>query len=791
MRLDTRFKDTSRVQRKRARRTMWFWRGVLVSAVMHSFLAAADLSAESQSIWSDLGDAVDLHAAAIEESPRKIVEIELGAESSKEDMQLDSEKPALASQSSLLDGLRFSDTKLNGMPSGSLKDQAQVSEIVEAVASDFDLKTASQIQFPVDVPKSEVLRVSNTFHGMIQESMKSSVGQLSRQFLGSLSRSAPVTSEQLAELETTLIDEAAESDEGYALGQAVDSESEQSGLDPFKTYTVVNGRIHAVTPTQIARSASSSTVEASSQSFGLQGTAETSQPEVRAISSGDSAQTAVHSSERSVVGVEPSMKTTSAIEMPHEQVAQELSKIVPSSRSAALDANSAESDRVTIQGRVQLPQGFALDRAVLRVAGTAFQVQTDAAGAFELRDVPRGTRFELLVWHLDGSLTRRLIPVTASGREKNLQIALKKSSEIDQIATAFGTVHAMNQGGFCARVEPENSGALVGGRVNVTAGRKFLQAHFFSSTGLPVQGGSELTEDGRFCVFNVDETLVDVKVSLLNGVRRQFVVHVEPSTFEHDLNFDVAESMYRRVSLLEPLDTQQVLELSAQGVQPEFGDRRLRDWLTGDDVPVWTRVSRYLMQSDPAYSAVRPNSEDVQYFPGGQEFVEVRLSPDQPAAPWSRTLLSRDQLMTKTMLSQIETLKSRIYQDRTELMSVPAVDADAWDEIANQSLDLPHLQDQTVGGLYISIDPQALGRKSEELVVSVRDTWTGESVCKVVPLKGAKSVKSTRYLRSACGANPGQYALIIENKEGAMVWSDVVRIRPGDVQTVTVLDPKF
>ena len=425
------------------------------------------------------------------------------------------------------------------------------------------------------------------------------------------------------------------------------------------------------------------------------------------------------------------------------------------------------------------------------MAGTSFQVQTDASGAFELRDVPRGTRFELLVWHIDGSLTRRLIPVTASGREKSIEIALQKTSDVDALATSFGLVQQMNQGGFCARVESESTASLTGGQVTVTAGRKNHQAHFFSESGLPVSSLSELTSDGRFCVFNVDDSLADVRVTLMNGSRRQFVVHVEPSTFEHDLIFDVAESIYRRVTLMEPLDTQQVLELSAQGVQPDFGDRRLRDWLQGDDVPVWTRVARYVLQSDPSYAGIRPNFEDVQFFPGGQEFVELRMAPDLPGAPWSRVMLSRDKLMTKSMLKQIESLKSRIFQDRNELMSVAALDADAWDDLAAHYVEIPRLQGQTIGGLYVSVDPFGLGAKAEDLVVSVRDTWTGKDVCPVLPLTGSKEIRSARYLRAVCGASPGQYALIIESKAGALIWSDVVRIRPGDVQTVTVHDPKF
>lgn len=762
--------EISNTQRLRARRSMWFWRGILVSAVTHSLLAAADFSVVTDSVWSEVGEAIDLHSAPTDDTGRKIAEFDLRGDISTSAEV--SQKGVVIQAGEIVEGLRFP-ARAAFVEASFLSASLEVKHPEQESIVLFKSNSSSAVQFPVDVPVSEVVRVSRTFNGMVQESMRQTPGQLSRQFLGSLSNSAPMTDEKLAELETTLIDESV-SEDGYALGQEVDSQSELGGLDPFKTYTVVNGRIHSVTPTQIVRQSAAPSSVASNQ------------VESSPVQSASGAN--VLATKQSAASLQSS---TSELSLSEEEVSKGMSDILSSSRSAALDSASVDADRVTIQGRVSVPAGFAPDKVVLRMAGTSFQVQADASGAFELRDVPRGTRFELLVWHIDGSLTRRLIPVTASGREKSVEIALQKTSDVDTLATSFGLLQKMNQGGFCARVESESKASLTGAQVTVTTGRKNHQAHFFSESGLPVSSLSELTSDGRFCVFNVDDSLVDVRVILMNGSRRQFVVHVEPSTFEHDLIFDVAESIYRRVTLMEPLDTQQVLELSAEGVQPDFGDRRLRDWLQGDDVPVWTRVAKYVLQSDPSYAGIRPNLEDVQFFPGGQEFVELRMAPDLPGAPWSRVILSRDELMTKSLLKQTENLKSRIFQDSRELMSVAALDADAWDDLAAHHVEIPRLQGQTIGGLYVSVDPFGLGAKAEDLVVSVRDTWTGKDVCPVVLLLGSKEIRSARYLRAVCGASPGQYALIIETKAGALLWSDVVRIRPGGVQTVTVHDPKF
>lgn len=747
---------------------MWFWRGVFVSAVANSVLAAADLNIQAEPVWSSLSETIEVAALNSTESESPLTEVELAA--------ADAPTTAGTAQTENQSTLKVDVRTLSGVKLNAVTGAVQEAVVdVESFAFAGDAKQSGQITFPPDVPRNEVLRVSKTFHGMVQESLRQSVVLLSRDFVGSLAYTEPVSEERLAELETTLLDEL-DADSGYAVGQDVDSEVESAGLDPFKTYTVVNGRVHAVTATQVVRS------------YSAQEAARAVEP-ARASVFADAVKAA--SSSQAVEKTVADRATSENLQLPAEQVSDQLKSISPQTPVASIDSNPAQSDQVTVRGRVVVPVDYAKDRAVLRMAGTSFEVQTDASGGFELRDIPRHTRFELLVWHLDGSLTRRLIPVVASGREKSVEISLQKTSDVDQLAAAFSSMHQMNMGGFCARVEHETPAALVGGQVIVSAGRKTLQAHYFSANALPASELSELSEDGRFCVFNIDESLVDVKVALANGVRRQFVVHVESSTFEHDLTFDMSEAMYRKVSLLEPLDTQQVLELSTQGVSPEFGDKRLRDWLFGSDVPVWTKVSRFLFKSDGAYSAVRPAAEDVQYFPGGQEIIEVRLSADNPGAPFSRVLLSRDQLMSDAMLRQIETLKSRIYQDRSDSVSVPALDADAWDDIVSQHVEVPHLQEQTIGGLYVSLDSLALGKNPQEVVVSVRDTWSGKDVCQVVVLRGSKDIKKTRYLRAVCGAGPGQYALIVEDRGGSLLWSDIVRIRAGDVQTVTVLDPKF
>jgi len=780
---------SNREVHRSSRRANWFWRGVLVSAVANSFLAAADLTSHDQPVWVDSADTLELPSESLNVLPRRLTEVELKVDDIAQSLELTTvvEKPAVFEDVRILKDVSFGTKETIALPQvvavPMAKDQ---NSIVELPKSFKDSSQLSAIRFPSDVPRSEILRVSRAFHGMVQETMRESGEVLSQRFVGSLAQTDGVTGEKLADLETTLFDEVTESEDAYSIGQDVDTEIETSGLDPFKTYTVVNGRVHAIVPKQSARGLTAT----APQSESMPAAAAVVRSEQVVVAQSGSAPK-VMNRDALPESLDQSNALNKAFELPPEQVNQELNKLTPPAKVAALDSSPSDSNRVTVRGRVVVPAGFAQDRTVLRMAGTAFQVQTDAAGLFELRDVPQYTRFELLVWNLDGGLTRRLVPVVASGREKSIEVTLQKTSDVDNLATSFSLIQQMNKGGFCARVENETPAALAGGQVFVTAGRKNLQAHFFSQNGLPNQTLTELSEDGRFCVFNVEDSVVDLKILLVNGTRRGFAVHVEPSTFEHDLIFDVSESMYRKVSLLEPLDNQQILQLSAQGVQPEFGDKRLKDWIFGNDVPVWTSVTRFIMQTDPAYALVRPTLEDVQYFPGGQELVEVRLAPDMPGAPWSRVLLSRDQLMTDQMMKQIENQKLRVYQDRAKSLMLPAVDAEVWSDIVAQYPDVSDISDRNFGGLYISISSLALGYSQEDLVVSVRDTWSGQDACKVVSLNNAKDIKSSRYLRTVCAAAPGQYALIVESREGALLWSDIARVRAGDVQTLTVLDPKF
>jgi len=790
--------DNAGMRFKRGKNTTWFWRGVFVAIVAHSWMAVGDLKLETLPVWSESSEVVELADMPLTDVRPALAEFELDDNSPHLAMntpELVSDKAQSVEHVSEHSTEHVSEHSTEHVSEHSTEHASERStEHASERSTDWSAESSADsiqlsdvpVEFPSDVPMSEVLRVSKTFQGLIQENLRSGPYVLAERFAGSLNGDTAETG-VISELETEPIDESV-AELGFIVGQDVDDTVETTGLDPFKTYTVVNGRIRAVSPPTIARQTAVMPVESVEQQSSettLEPTPQVSAATHRVLDSNSGVdRRAEDSAEVAASGDQP-------ISLSEEEIERGLSEVTPPAGLASLDVSAVSAEFVTVSGLVRVPEGFARDKVVLRLAGTAFQVQTDAAGQFELRDVPKGTRFELLVWHLDGGLTRRLIPVAASGRDGALDIELVTTSYVDALAKSFGLVQQMNLGGFCARVDVENPAVLVGASVHAHTVQKNLAAHYFSDQGLPSSSQTELTPDGRFCVFNVDESLVDVKLLTLNGTRRQFVVHVEPSTFEHNLTLDAAQSIYRKVSLVEPLDTREVIELSGRGVQPDFGDKRLRNWIFGEDTPVWTRVSNYVLRADAAYAAVRPNPEDLQFFPGGQKFIEVRVAPNLPDAPWGRVLLSRDDLMTESMLARASESGGRVYQDRNTPVSFPALDADAWDDIASDNHNLPAISRSEFGGLYLSIDATALGRGTDELDVSLRDTWTGESVCEMHRINSSSSVKSSRFYRAACGAKNGQFALIVQSEDGALLWSDVVRIRKGTVQTVTVMDSNF
>ena len=87
----------------------------------------------------------------------------------------------------------------------------------------------------------------------------------------------------------------------------------------------------------------------------------------------------------------------------------------------------------------------------------------------------------------------------------------------------------------------------------------------------------------------------------------------------------------------------------------------------------------------------------------------------------------------------------------------------------------------------MSLNLAALGMDYSDVRLSLRDTWTGQSIAPFhfVPL--ASGVKQSRQVRGFFTDIPeGQYTLLVTDSKGALKWLDVVRSRAGSMQVLSV-----
>ena len=78
----------------------------------------------------------------------------------------------------------------------------------------------------------------------------------------------------------------------------------------------------------------------------------------------------------------------------------------PISASANLDESKS---KISIRGKLLLPKDVNPARVNIRVAGTFWQFKADADGFFEISDLPKGSKFDLLFWDEENVLVRRLV----------------------------------------------------------------------------------------------------------------------------------------------------------------------------------------------------------------------------------------------------------------------------------------------------------------------------------------------------------------------------------------------
>jgi len=453
-------------------------------------------------------------------------------------------------------------------------------------------------------------------------------------------------------------------------------------------------------------------------------------------------------------------------------------------QSAAPGETVEQAQLVSVRGRVRVPQGVKPESIVLQIAGTQLQIHPSADGAFEFREMPLGARFEIVAWDMNNILSRRIVPVSADGAG-DVRLTLERNAYVDDLSAAFGVRQALTQSGFCATLQARNKDLLVGARVTVKSSQEWQGPFYYNENRLPDPTLTEPSRDGRFCVFNVRAELVDINVQLLNGTRRAFTVHMRASTFETDLAFDMGATNYRPVMPLELVDAAEAFDSNSTQDELRYASVASRRWLAGEDGATWARVYGLRLRTDAAYGSVlfeRKDDAGTQYFPLGQELQEVRFSRDEEGAAESFTLLSRGAI-EGTNEEAAPSLEAAV--GRKSPIVVPVMDADALEDMARGPKGFD--ANPRLGSAFVSLNLAALGVDYSDVRLSLRDTWTGQSIAPFhfVPL--AAGVKQSRQVRGFFTDIPeGQYTLLVTDSKGALKWLDVVRSRAGSLQVVSV-----
>lgn len=432
-------------------------------------------------------------------------------------------------------------------------------------------------------------------------------------------------------------------------------------------------------------------------------------------------------------------------------------------------------ERYSLEGQVEVPDGISPSTVVVRVAGTSIEAQVGADGTFEIPDLPAGSKIELLVWDTRALLTRRLIPVSVARDLPPLTVPLERASVTDSVALSFGHEQSMLAAGFCGEVDAGVPAARMGGRVTVWGGKGFYPVRYFSENGLPDARVGELTSDGRFCVFNISDRLVRVRIQLPNGVLRESVLHLEPTVFEPTLAFDVQTSVFRRPRPLELVDGAAV----EQGSVAPYSTLGEAAWAVGEDLSTWQPAYGLWLSGAAAYGSVAiEESAGAQLFGASDEFVEVSWG-DSDDDRRGMTLVGRDQLFSRALREGIASGRMRMnaLADWNSVLALPVISRDSVGRLANElGLDLDE------GLAVVVLDLDSLGMDFRDLRVSVRHPWTGQragQVRFVRPAAGARQVQVV-----VAGLPVGEHSLVVTDADGAVRWLDVIRTERGRFQVV-------
>lgn len=476
-----------------------------------------------------------------------------------------------------------------------------------------------------------------------------------------------------------------------------------------------------------------------------------------------------------------------------ETPVQQIASSMADKLFSLLPGRAAEGDggqealKVGLKGRVRVPKGVNAKSVVVRVAGTGWQLIPDAAGYFELQDIPKGSKLNLLVWDTDGNLNRRIVPVAANKDVNEIEIEMIGAAEADLVATAFGTRQSSVSAGFCGQLIASNPLSLIGAKVAVHAKEGYRGPFFYNENHFPDASLTSATKDGRLCVFNVNARDAQLTVYLLNGSRRTFQVSLHGSTFESNLKFNVDEAAYRPLQAYELVDLSESVGATERAEELRLGLGVGKGWVTGQQSPSWAKVSEFYLIADRAYApkfVMSDTKSNLEYFPLSQSLVEISWAASA-IGPRGFQLVAREDLLKGFEATEIG--NNGIHVKSSDPLPLKVVDPEIVSEF--DAIASSEGIDRELGVSFVNINLSAIEAEYDNVKLNLRNVWTGESVGKFHFIPLPEGVRSPRYVRGFFANLPeGDYTLIVSSKDGALKWLDIVRSRANHVQVISVRD---
>lgn len=188
------------------------------------------------------------------------------------------------------------------------------------------------------------------------------------------------------------------------------------------------------------------------------------------------------------------------------QTEKALADEAQASREITLDRRQVQYDSLSIQviddrSNPKMGRIYPAANVDVRLVGTELKARTDATGHVTIRDVPRGSRFQI---RLDDT-TALLRPGLAEVESKDgvARIRMMRSFVFEALQNIIQSAQDMSRGSYCGIVvDAALEDAPVPG-VRITLDVPHEGPFYFNRYGFPDRSQAATGSDGRFCYLNV------------------------------------------------------------------------------------------------------------------------------------------------------------------------------------------------------------------------------------------------------------------------------------------------